>query len=108
MIRGVESVCPVVFSLVICVVPLNSQTIELGNHWALLDQVVSVRLRGLTPRQLATLRVNSTDRSHRQWGAWAEFRADSSGSVDLARDAPVNGSYSGAGPMAIFKSMDVE
>jgi dienelactone hydrolase len=108
VIRRVQSFCPVVLTLAICVAPLHSQTIELEKRWALLDQVVPVRVSGLMPRQPATLRVSSTDRSHRQWRAWAEFRADDTGSIDLARHAPVNGSYSGVASMGIFQSMDVD
>jgi dienelactone hydrolase len=97
----------VVCAFVIAASGAESQTLEVGRQWATLDQPVTIRVRGLQPGQSATVRTLSRDRSYREWQAHAEFRADSAGSVDLAHDAPIGGSYRGVAPMGLFQFMEV-
>jgi dienelactone hydrolase len=93
------------FAVALAGFPLGSQTIETGGRWALLDQVVPVRVHGLKPGQIATLHAWTSDLGQRRWGASATFHADARGSIDLGRQAPLGGSYSGIAPMGLFQSM---
>lgn len=45
------------------------------------------------------------DDSEREWTSETVFRADSSGIVDIASQAPIRGGYTGVSPMGIFWSM---
>jgi len=52
-----------------------------------------IRVAGLAPGERITLSARSQDNDGVAWGAAASFIADAQGTVDLARDAPVEGSY---------------
>jgi len=70
---------------------------------ALLDDPVAIRLVGLAPGQLATLRARS-DIGGQLRDAVATFRADASGTIDPATQAPESGTYSGIDPAGLFWS----
>ncbi|MFC6093315.1 acyl-CoA thioesterase/bile acid-CoA:amino acid N-acyltransferase family protein [Saccharothrix lopnurensis] len=65
-----------------------------------LDTALDVRVEGLEPDRVVTVRAREGDRA-----AEAVFRADERGVVDLTRHAPVSGDYSGVDPMGLFWSM---
>jgi dienelactone hydrolase len=94
-----------IFASAITGAPLGSQTIELGDTLAMLDQVVPIRVHGLEPGQIATLIARNSDLSHRNWSASATFQADAHGSIDVGRQAPLRGTYTGIAPMGLFQSM---
>ena len=85
---------------------LESQTLELGTRVATLDQSVPIRARGLQPGRSITVTAVSRDRASREWRSSAEFLTDTVGSIDLTRQAPLSGSYSGVMAMGLLQSME--
>jgi dienelactone hydrolase len=74
---------------------------------ALMDQPISIHLRGLPVHKSVRLKA----RSHvhgAPWEAHASFVADNAGAGDLAAQAPVAGSYNSVDPMGLFWSMKPE
>jgi dienelactone hydrolase len=69
------------------------------------DQPVSIRISGLTPGTIVSLRLRSTDSNGVPWSSSAAFRASSAGSIDPAQSAALSGSYTGVSPMGLFWSM---
>ncbi|MFI9818179.1 acyl-CoA thioesterase/bile acid-CoA:amino acid N-acyltransferase family protein [Saccharothrix variisporea] len=65
-----------------------------------LDTTLEIKVVGLDPDAVTTVRATTGDRA-----AEAVFRADERGVVDLTRHAPVEGSYDGVDPMGLFWSM---
>jgi hypothetical protein len=72
------------------------------------DELVRVRVEGLTPRARATVRASMRGRPRRRWSSWSTFEADRDGAFDLRRDAPLGGSYEGVEPMGFIWSMAEE
>jgi dienelactone hydrolase len=73
----------------------------------MVDEPLNIRLTGLRPGQQVTLRASQTDDLQRTWRAHATFVADSTGQVDVAAQAPVNGTYSDADAMGLVWSMQL-
>ncbi|GIJ21130.1 acyl-CoA thioesterase/bile acid-CoA:amino acid N-acyltransferase family protein [Micromonospora lutea] len=73
---------------------------------ALADQPLRVRVTGLAAGEPVVVAAEAHDHSGHRWRAAATFVADANGVVDVSRDAPVKGSYSGVDPMGLFWSMD--
>lgn len=69
---------------------------------SLADRPVQIRVRGLPPSQLVTLRAWLKDEQGECFQSRAFFRADAAGEVDPGRHAAVGGSYSGVWPMGLF------
>lgn len=65
---------------------------------ALIDVTRRITVSGAESGAAITL-VAETIRAGRPWSSQAVFEADASGTVDLTRDAPVTGSYTGVSPM---------
>ncbi|NNK49683.1 MAG: hypothetical protein HKP01_12490 [Gemmatimonadetes bacterium] len=59
----------------------------------------------LSPGAEYTLDVELTDALGRVWQSSASFRADESGRIDLARDAPVAGPYDGPNPFGLLSAL---
>lgn len=72
---------------------------------ALVDQAVTIRVTGLRPGEPVTLRASMADYQKRIWAAQATFSADRDGAVDVTRQAPKYGSYSGVHAMGLVWSM---
>lgn len=70
-----------------------------------LDTVLRISLHGLPPGSEVTLRACQADPHGRLWQSAAAFTTAADGTVDLARDAPVGGSYRHADPMGLVWSM---
>ncbi|XP_070829534.1 acyl-coenzyme A thioesterase 1-like [Chaetodon trifascialis] len=71
----------------------------------LYDEPVQVKVAGLRPRQVVTLRARSTDEREVVFSSSATYRADESGEIDLDRDPSTAGSYVGVEPMGLLWSM---
>ncbi|NXA15227.1 BAAT acyltransferase, partial [Sapayoa aenigma] len=69
---------------------------------SLSDRPVQIRVRGLSPSQLVTLRAWLKDEHGERFQSRAFFRADGSGEVDPGNHAALGGSYSGVWPMGLF------
>lgn len=74
----------------------------------LIDEPVRIRVEGARPGEEVELRASLCDPGGMRWSARAAFRADRGGQVDLARDAPVTGSYRGLDPMGLVWSLAPE
>jgi dienelactone hydrolase len=84
----------------------DSVQLTVGPQQELRDQALSVfKITGLTPGQDVTVGAQSTDLPGGTWNSTAEFAADTNGTVDLTRQAPISGSYGVADPMGLFWSL---
>jgi hypothetical protein len=72
---------------------------------ALIDSVIHVSIFGLSAGQAVEVRAEWSDDSHQLWQSSARFHADSKGMVDLTKQAPEAGSYSGVDGMGLFWSL---
>ncbi|MGB8522121.1 MAG: acyl-CoA thioesterase/BAAT N-terminal domain-containing protein, partial [Candidatus Acidiferrales bacterium] len=73
-----------------------------------MDEEVCFRAVGLLPQQQVLIRATTQDDLGRRWTSRATFCADAFGTVDLAVQKPVSGSYRGISPMGLFWSMRLE
>ncbi|NWH73753.1 BAAT acyltransferase, partial [Piaya cayana] len=69
---------------------------------SLADRPVQVKIRGLSPSQLVTLRASLTDERGDRFQSRTFFRADGAGEVDPGLHAALGGSYAGVWPMGPF------
>jgi dienelactone hydrolase len=83
-------------------------TIRVAPDKALVDEVVSVSITGLSQVQATTVRATLTDNHGIVWRSEADFIADRKGVVDLGKHAPTRGSYTGVDPMGLFWSMNIQ
>jgi len=76
---------------------------------ALTDVPLAIRLTGFEPHQQVTLRARTGDDDFgRAWESYAVLETDGHGSVDLARQAPLAGTYVDADPMGLVWSMELD
>jgi acetyl esterase/lipase len=71
---------------------------------ALVDQPVTVSVRGLPAGARTTVTAKATDADGTTWSATAQFKASSAGEVSLSQPS-LGGSYTGANPMGLFTLM---
>jgi len=69
------------------------------------DQPASIIVTGLAPGSQVTIRAELTDGAAQTWAAQADFAADSTGSVDTSKLAPLNGSYRTVSALGLVWSM---
>jgi len=86
-------------------VPVQAQHLHIPRG-AAVDSALRITVDGLRPGQAVVLRAAMDDSLGRRWESSAAFRAGPTGRVDLARDAPLQGSYAGVQPVGLFTSMD--
>jgi dienelactone hydrolase len=72
---------------------------------SLVGEPVSVTVHGLKPREVVRLEALSRDRAGRPLRSWAELAAREDGGLDLAKEAPIAGTWSGADASGPFWSM---
>jgi hypothetical protein len=72
------------------------------------DEEVCIRVRGLRPNQSVILRATTEDEDGRPWRSHAQFRANESGSVDVATQESRGGTYHGASTMGLLWSMRLD
>jgi dienelactone hydrolase len=84
---------------------LTAQKIQVVPAQAMVDQTASVIVTGLAPGSQVTIRAEQTDGAAQTWVAQADFAADSAGSVDTSRQAPLNGSYRTVSALGLVWSM---
>jgi hypothetical protein len=71
----------------------------------LLDQRVSIRITGLKPKAVVRVSAKSQAQDALWWRSEVLFTADDRGQIDVDREAPQSGSYSGTDGMGLFWSM---
>jgi dienelactone hydrolase len=69
----------------------------------LMDEEIRIQVAGLVPGQVVILKAK-TEWHGQTWEAWASFKADESGRVNVGDSAPVSGTYSGNDAMGLFWS----
>uniref|UniRef100_A0A3Q0TF79 Acyl-coenzyme A thioesterase 1-like n=1 Tax=Amphilophus citrinellus TaxID=61819 RepID=A0A3Q0TF79_AMPCI len=74
----------------------------------LFDEPIQVKVTGLSPRQVVTMRARLIDEKGAVFSSLATYRANGSGEIDLDRDASLGGSYVGVEPMGLLWSMCTE
>lgn len=67
-----------------------------------------MKVAGLRSKQLVTMKARSTDDKGVLFHSSATFRADGNGEIDLERDSPLRGSYTGVDRMGLFWSLKAE
>ena len=71
-----------------------------------IGDTVSLRATGLPPGKQVTIGAEIIDRSGRIWRSSADFTSTNRGEVDVSKQAPLAGSYSGVDPLGLFWSME--
>lgn len=71
-----------------------------------IGDTVSLRVAGLPPGKQVTIGAEIIDRSGRIWRSSANFNSTNRGEVDVSKQAPLAGSYSGVDPLGLFWSME--
>jgi dienelactone hydrolase len=71
---------------------------------ARVDEPFTITLKDLSPWQRVTLRARFVDAFDVQWTSRATFRADVLGTVDVSRQSPIGGSYTGTDAMGLVWS----
>lgn len=74
---------------------VDSPRIDITPELALMDVPVQIRLLHFAPHQRVVLAAQMTDDGGWHWTSRAVFQADATGTVDLASQAPLEGSYAG-------------
>lgn len=72
---------------------------------ALVTAPFALTATGLDPHAIVSIAAQATDRHGEVWRSQGQFQPDSSGVVDLARQAPLSGSYAGTDPRGLLWSM---
>ncbi|KAM3604199.1 uncharacterized protein V6R79_007820 [Siganus canaliculatus] len=80
----------------------------LPSNRCLFDEPVQLKVAGLRPRQVVTIRATATDDKGVVFSSSANYRSDESGEVDLDRDPSLSGSYVGVEPMGLLWSMTAD
>jgi len=85
---------------------MNAVTLDVKPLKAPVDAVARINVRGLAPQARIKLRLAGPDQKGKEFASWADFRAGGDGTVDVGRQAPLAGAYSGVDPMGLFWSME--
>lgn len=73
---------------------------------ALIDEQISVQGRFLPPRRPVTLCAQMHSEDGDLWQSFAHYNTDADGTVNLASDRSVGGSYLGCEPMGLFWGLE--
>ena len=84
---------------------LGAQTLEITPSRVMVDESATIRVTGLGPQKHVTIDAALTDGAGEPWASTAEFVADESGVVDVAKQAPVKGAYHGVSATGLIWSM---
>jgi hypothetical protein len=74
----------------------------------LVDTPLHIELRGVPPGADVTVRARLLDHASVPWSSYATYRANEQGSIDLTRDEPVSGMYTGVDAEGLISSLAVE
>lgn len=85
----------------------QAPALEITPSIANFGQEVAIRLSGFPPKQPVTLRARCTNELHHAWESHAVFLTDERGRVDLAKQAPMSGSYQTVDKSGLFWSMSL-
>lgn len=74
----------------------------------ILDQPLEISISNLAPNIKVTLETKAKDKDGNAWIARADFMSDENGQINVAKQAPISGSYAGVDPMGLFWSLAPE
>lgn len=83
----------------------SQPALEVAPRTALIDEPLTIRVTGVPQGARVTLRATMARTPEAVWQSSAVFVADGQGTVDVGRDAPVEGSYQGVDAMGLVWSM---
>ena len=83
-----------------------ARKVHVAPNPAKVDEPLVITLKGLSPWQRVTLRARFVDGYDVEWTSRAVFRSDFLGKLDVSRQSPVEGSYTGTDPMGLVWSAD--
>jgi dienelactone hydrolase len=92
-------------ALVPAAAPEGPLRVGLDPATALMGTPFSFTVTGLKPGERVVIKGQTIDSKGRAWNSLAEFIASPQGAVDLARQAPASGSYSGTDIFGLLWSM---
>lgn len=72
---------------------------------ALIDEPVEISVVNLAAHETITLEASCKDKDNNTWASRATFQADDKGMVNIAKQAPISGSYNGVDPMGLIWSI---
>ncbi|MFH1643811.1 MAG: acyl-CoA thioesterase/bile acid-CoA:amino acid N-acyltransferase family protein [bacterium] len=72
---------------------------------ALLDEAIEISISNLKANEQITIEASCKDKDNNPWISRAMFQADEKGMINIAKQAPISGSYEGIDPMGLFWSM---
>jgi len=79
--------------------------IEVTPATSLADEPLRIVVGEAPPGKRVTVRGELRDDAAQRWASWGAFDADASGQVDLAKQAPVEGTWDIADPLGLIWSM---
>lgn len=83
----------------------NTPKIVVTPEHALLDEPVEIIISNLPANVHVTLEASLKDKDNNAWISRATFQSDDKGVINVAKQAPLSGSYKGIDPMGLFWSM---
>jgi dienelactone hydrolase len=86
-------------------VSANAQNIGITPNPVMTDETAQIRVTQVPPAAHVTIRAELVDGGGQTWVSEAEFIADAQGTVEVARQAPVMGSYRTTSAMGLIWSM---
>jgi dienelactone hydrolase len=86
---------------------MASPLIVVDQPTPLFDAVVAIELRGFPVRQPITITAIQTYPNMSRWQGRATFMSDDDGNVDVARQAPISGTYDGVSAMGLIWSAEL-
>ncbi len=75
---------------------------------SLYDEPVRIRLSGFPPRREVTFKATAFDAQQRRWSSHATFETDVAGTVDMAVQAPISGTWDSPDPSGALWSMRLD
>jgi dienelactone hydrolase len=85
--------------------PTNELQISIAPNSTFVDQEVRIRVSGAPPGVLVRISAWTMDDSSRRWESGADFTARGDGTIDVAEDGALGGSYRGVDAMGLFWSL---
>lgn len=79
--------------------------ITIKSDQALIDQPVEIIISDLKPHEQIKIQAQCKNVDHNLWQSEALFEADDQGVINVAKQAPISGSYQKIDPMGLFWTM---
>lgn len=97
-----------IISLFVSLTASASPAIRVSKTTSLVDEEIAIEIKRVKPFQHVILHAETIDAAGETWSSEAVYCADERGRIRLAKNAPIDGSYSGIDGMGLFWSMKPE